>query len=79
MWEDGALFQEVMNQEMTEQFPEGIDPTHTNDPIPPVQLLLNTMNATSNSSVGNDGNALVDTSLQKATFAADKSLSAEEK
>lgn len=31
MWEDGASFQDVVNQEMGDMFPYGMDPTITND------------------------------------------------
>ena len=33
MWEDGALFQEVMNQNMGDEFPSGVDPTDTSEPL----------------------------------------------
>ena len=33
IWQDGAMFQDVVNQEMGEMFPYGIDPTWRNDEI----------------------------------------------
>ena len=31
VWQDGAMFQDVVNQEMGEMFPYGMDPTWTDD------------------------------------------------
>ena len=33
IWTSDALFQEVVNQEMSDDFPYGMDPTETNDPL----------------------------------------------
>lgn len=44
MWADGASFQDLVNQEMGEEFPYGMDPTETDDD--PMQLQMSNRNVT---------------------------------
>ena len=47
MWEDGAGFETVVNQEMGDQFPYGMDPSLTNSDL-----------TSGNTSVSGDGSAV---------------------
>lgn len=56
-WEDGAPFQFVVNQVMGEQFPDGLDPTLTNNPLHSNESLAN---ITLSASITNRSNFIID-------------------
>jgi len=62
MWADGANFQDVVNQEMGDRFPYGMDPTLINDDPMDLEMVIQNKSLPAELKAGNGSGFVQDSS-----------------